>query len=577
MRKRKLKKWVKILLICIICLVISIIISKFICQNKDTNNNKTLMGNKIVNGLYEYNLGNNKNIQNIIINNNDNDIYYLTNHDNNYKLYEMNAYSKKEKEINSINSEVCILNNYYLSCSSGEDRTIYNTNFKELYKGDDFFDIIPYQDLFLIIKDKNIYLNNKKIRTIKDDIERFDIIDYYVTKDNTYIEFISLDDLYIYNVKDDSYNKLELNNMHSYFNGFYYANDDKIVVMNLDSNTTKEYNNFIKDNDLEYSTIKDDKIIYMDNNYLKIYDLNINKLKYLDYRFDSSVDRLVVNNEYLYLIFQGDNPKVYVVNINEIDSPYYTLDEYKEIQLDKISKRVNELENKYNNYVDIVYDSKDIDDYKKWSEKIVNENRYEMIFEALDEIDNVLNKLGKDFLTIFKEKDYKGLRIVISKDIEASSGSKVKDLAGFFFLNDTYYNVIVSKNGMPYEKTFCHEMMHAIDENALINKYDIAGNWYDYNPKKFEYNVNHYLNDDVDYTLYSYVEDEIKNAYFIDAYSKTNQLEDRARVFENICYKDKDIMIKDHPNLLKKAKYLKSGLIKYYGVLDGSSIFDSIN
>ena len=119
-------------------------------------------------------------------------------------------------------------------------------------------------------------------------------------------------------------------------------------------------------------------------------------------------------------------------------------------------------------------------------------------------------------------------------------------------------------------------MMHAIDENAFNNRYDIAGRWYDYNPKKFEYGVKNYIDGNMDYTLYSYNEEEAKNAYFVDAYSKTNQSEDRARIFENVCYVGDENIIKEHENLLKKAKYIREELLKYYPSLNNSIVFDSI-
>ena len=76
--------------------------------------------------------------------------------------------------------------------------------------------------------------------------------------------------------------------------------------------------------------------------------------------------------------------------------------------------------------------------------------------------------------------------------------------------------------------------------------------------------------------IYTISSDDGKNAYFIDTYNKVNQYEDRARIFENICYVDGDNIIKKHPNLLKKAEYIKDELLKYYPSLNNARIFDSI-
>lgn len=565
MNNKKNIKWMLLVVIVLILIVVLFL-------NRNILFNKKLVGNKLTNGLYEYKLDETSGVQNVIIKNNK--IYYLTNNDYTYYLKELDIYTNKTKVVGSIESDSCRLNNYYLSCVKEGKNILYDTNFKEVFSSESY-NIIPYKNSFLTVEGKDLYLNNKKIRTIKDDIESFDVINYFVLKDNTFIEFVSLYDLYIYNVKDDSYEKIDYNDLYKYDKGFYYDTDDKVIVKDLNNNTTKEYNG-IKSDELYVSTIKDNLFIYMDSKYLKIYNLESNKIKYLDFKFTTPMDKIEANDNYIYLVYQGENPKIYIVNKDEINSEEYSIDEYKKMQINKISNKVNELENKYNNYIDIIYDVKDINDYDKWDEKLVNEDKYELIIDALNAIDNVLDKLGVEFLSIFKEKEYDGLRIVIAREIIASKDSKIQNQAGFFFPNYTNYNVIVAKSDSPYEQTFCHEMMHAIDENAFINRYDIAGRWYDYNPKKFEYGVKNYIDGNMDYTLYSYNEEEAKNAYFVDAYSKTNQSEDRARIFENVCYVGDENIIKEHENLLKKAKYIREELLKYYPSLNNSIVFDSI-
>ena len=564
----KIKKNIKWILLVVIIPILIVVLF----LNRNILFNKKLVGNKITNGLYEYKLDETSGIQNVIIKNDK--VYYLINNDYTYKLKELDIYTNKTKEIGSIESDSCLVKNNYLSCVKEGKNILYDTNFKEVIKSDSF-DIIPYNNSFLTINEKDIYFNDKKIRTIKDDIDNFGYTDYFVTKDNTFIEFVSTNDLYIYNVKDDSYEKIGLYDTYAYDKGLYYSEDDKLVVKDLINNSTKKYNN-IKSEELYVSTIKDNLLIYIDSKYLKIYNLESNKIKILDYRFKNPFDKVVANDKYIYLVYQGENPKIYIVNKDEINSEEYSIDEYKKMQINKISNKVNELENKYNNYIDIIYDVKDINDYDKWDEKLVNEDKYELIIDALNAIDNVLDKLGVEFLSIFKEKEYDGLRIVIAREIIASKDSKIQNQAGFFFPNYTNYNVIVAKSDSPYEQTFCHEMMHAIDENAFNNRYDIAGRWYDYNPKKFEYGVKNYIDGNMDYTLYSYNEEEAKNAYFVDAYSKTNQSEDRARIFENVCYVGDENIIKEHENLLKKAKYIREELLKYYPSLNNSIVFDSI-
>ena len=564
--KRRMKRNVKIILILVIGIIMIITVSLVFCGK-----NKKIALNNLTSGLYTYKINDNYSIQNTSVR--DNKIYYLIDDNGKYKYYSLDIYTNKVVEKATFNDDMCLLNNYYLSCNKGQTTKVYDTNLKEIYQSDEQFTIIPYKDSFLVIKDKEIYLNDKKIRTIKDDIEGFNLINYYVSSDNTYIYFISSNESFIYNVSEDTYEKFNYEDMYLYDNGIYYANKDTIYVKDLKNNKSKEYKNFRNTDDFSLSVLKDNLLMFIDNNYLKIYNLDTNKFKVLDYQFVNAVDKIILENNYLYII----NPQeIYIANISEIDSKEYTIDEFTKMQKNKIDMRIEKIESKYNT-VEIIYDTKDIDDYDKWEEKLINEDRNELILEALEAIDSVLDKFGKEFLSVFKHDDYKGLRIIISKKIVSNEDSSVKNISGFTFPSYTYYNVIISeddrKDIMPYEKIFCHEMMHAIDYHAIDYRYDIAGNWYDYNPKEFSYNVKHYLNEDNNYTSYDYDKD---NVYFVDSYSKVNQSEDRARIFENVCYIDNDNIVNQYPNLLKKAKYIRDELIKYYPSIKDAKVFDGI-
>ncbi len=565
--KKKQKRKVKVFLI-VLLIIIIIIIALFIIKN---NKSKSLAGDKIIDGLYLYKFNNDRSVQNTIVK--DNKIYYLVEDNSQYIYLSLDIYTNKIEEIKTFHDDMCLLKDYFMTCSSGQKIKIYDNHLKEIYKIEEQINIIPYQDSILVVKDKDLYLNDNKIRTIKDNIERFDIIDYYVSDTNTYVYFVSSNDSYIYNIKDDSYEKFNYENMYFYEDGIYYANEDKIFVKYLGNGEIREYKNFKNDDDFSLSVMKDNLLFFMDNKYLKIYNLDTNKFKVLDYKFADAIDKMVLKNNYLYMI---NNKEIYVVNTNEIDSKEYTNEEYINAQKNKVDQRAKEIENKYS-AVEIVYDTKDIVDYDKWEEKLINEDRYDKLLEALDAVDIVLDKFGEKFISLFKHDDYKGLRIIIMKEILNSETSSVKNSSGLTFPDYTNYNVIISEDDMPdvmpYEKLFCHEMMHAIDYHALSHKYDVASNWYDYNPKGFVYDVKYYQNDDNNYTSYEYDEN---NVYFVDSYSKLNQSEDRARIFENVCYIDEYNVVNKYPNLLKKAKYIRDVLIQYYPDLKDSKIFDGI-
>ena len=192
--------------------------------------------------------------------------------------------------------------------------------------------------------------------------------------------------------------------------------------------------------------------------------------------------------------------------------------------------------------------------------------------QSINIIDNNLYYLTN------KDDEYQLYKLDIytkkSKEIITSEDAAVKDLVGQFFQNSNYYNIILARGTLLYEKSFCHEMMHAIDHNALEKNYEISDKWYDYNPKYFEYGVKNYQDGNLIYTTYAYDE---KDIYFIDPYSKLNQDEDRARIFENIYYVNEENIIKKYPNLMKKAVYLRDELLKFYSSLNNSKVFDSMN
>ena len=546
--------------------IIAILIVIYLLNNKVCFNKK-LMGNKVTNGVYKYTINENNYVQDIAVQNNN--LYYLVDENDKYILKAVDIYKNETKDVGTINADMCILNDYFISCIKDKTRTIYDFNLNEKYKTDDNVGIVLYQDSYLILKDNEMYLNDKKIRTMKDDIKNYEILKYYVTEDNTFIEFISNYDTYVYNVKDDSYYKSYYEDIYLYENGIYYGVNNQIIIEDLINNKTKEYNQFTNNSDFSLSYIKDNLYYFVDNNYLNIYDLDNNKFRFLDYKFNS-IDKMTLKDNYLYLISQS-NLEVNIIKLDEIDSKYYTFEEFREYQENSITNKVKELENKYNG-VYIVYDLDEIKESDPWIKDFVIEDKYYQLEDALESIDKVLSKLGNNFLSYFKHDKYLGLRIIIVNEIITGDNAGVANVSGQTFETDTYYNVIITNECTPYERVLCHEMLHAIDDNASNRKYDIAGNWYDYNPKGFEYNIKYFNTGDNKYTTYTYEDD----AYFVDAYGKTNQYEDRARIFENICYVDGENVIKKYPSLLKKAIYLRDEIIKHYPYLKDSKVFDSM-
>ena len=122
-------------------------------------------------------------------------------------------------------------------------------------------------------------------------------------------------------------------------------------------------------------------------------------------------------------------------------------------------------------------------------------------------------------------------------------------------------------------RTLYHELMHALEDAVTTKRNYIFDKWEDYNPKGYSY-LQKYNAYDLPYR-YSVgnFEDEV---YFVDNYSQDNELEDRARIFENICMNTYS-SIKDNAYLLKKAKYQIDEIKKYYPMLENNKIFEFLN
>lgn len=142
-------------------------------------------------------------------------------------------------------------------------------------------------------------------------------------------------------------------------------------------------------------------------------------------------------------------------------------------------------------------------------------------------------------------------------------------------LNNELY-IVFSMKYFRYS-TFCHELMHALEYRIWDYDNEFEEKWYNLNPDNFEYQGKG------NYSTY-YYENEYVQDYFARDYGLTNNLEDRATVFEAIC--DSGIenqadawWINKNP-LKAKATLLKKTLEKSFPSLKNSnyplSCYDNI-
>ena len=153
-----------------------------------------------------------------------------------------------------------------------------------------------------------------------------------------------------------------------------------------------------------------------------------------------------------------------------------------------------------------IINNKELDILMNFQKEIIDNMSNKEWFVPL--IEEVFKMFGSEFFKEFIHDDYTGMRIYLVSDIKSED---------------------FSKNG---------EALRYYDQYASSYQYSIT-----------------YGKGDI---------------YFVDNYSQTNELEDRARIFENVCMSTTED-IKKYPLLLKKAEY-EEEIKKFYPMLKESIV-----
>ena len=363
-------------------------------------------------------------------------------------------------------------------------------------------------------------------------------------------------------MKSGEYEDFKYTSIKKYTDGVYYLNDNKLYINNINTKEIKEYKNPGLSEFLTLSELGKDRLLYyFINDYFRIYDLDNNKVKLFDYRINDDVDKVYLKDNLLFLI---SNSKVYVIKLDEIETKEMSYEELESEFESKLISKIEKLQTDYN--VDFKI-SKDANlKFKIWKESTKGETDYNSIMDSLDYTEEVFKMFGSEFFKEFIHDDYTGMRIYLVSEIKSEDFSK----GGEAFRYYDKYAIIA--NSVDYKRTLCHEIMHSMEDAVSAKKKTMFKKWKDYNPKGYKYKVDY----DQYASSYQYSITYGKgDIYFIDNYAQTNELEDRARIFENICMNTPED-IKKYPFILKKAEYEEEEIKKFYPMLEDSIIFDSL-
>ena len=197
---------------------------------------------------------------------------------------------------------------------------------------------------------------------------------------------------------------------------------------------------------------------------------------------------------------------------------------------------------------------------------------HEIAGAYLDNLEHHLAKYPEGFFKKFITPAGGGLRLTLVDSIVRADTEKddAFQAAGVTFESGAWVDIVyTASSAEPYTGVIHHELWHAVED--LVERADPIDEeaWKKLLPEDFSYTVDNEqfatssINDD--YTLSGDGE-----AYFIEAYSKVNEKEDRATTIERVMlvsFENDDTLsaVSDHPHLQAKADFLADWIEPYFG------------
>ncbi len=509
---------------------------------------------------YSYALPENSFLVNFnIINDN---LYYITEKNNNSLIYLTNLITNETKLLKELNSS-CFIEDSFFICNDKKNINIYNINLDLLYThiNQENINIFPYKDTFLKLENNNLYLKQQEEIIFKILEPHGEYKNYYYTKNNTYLLFIDYNNYksYIYDIKNNSYQEINYHNYFKYSQGFCFYNQEKIYILDLKDQKKYEIPNPLN-TDFYYGGTLDSNILYLyDSNNLIAYNIQEETIKNLNLN-NYNINNLIKYHNYLY--YSYDN-KILSLNLETNQDKSLSLSEYKTNIFKELETYTKSLSKDYN--LNIYF--KELIKNENFTTNIVTDHK--TIYQALEEFKPILNKFSPSFFTSFQNITSNKLNIYLTGKLTPTNIENEAQNPVAYSLNyNDNYNIVIDITSSNLKQTLCHELMHNIEFS--LKDYQVFIDWSKYNPPSFTYTNSYNTISPFNFTLN---ETNPENIYFIDKYSHTYPEEDRARIFENICaYQTSPIL--DYSNLTNKAQYLKKEVLKYYPNL--TEVFKSI-
>lgn len=466
-------------------------------------------------------------------------IYILYRSGNSYLLRELNTQNSNDKEYKNTIDASCKLQNEssipYIVCKDKSSIKIYDIYFN-------FINETNTNSEYDYALNYNIYQSNNT---------EYPVVLTSSCKETCYIvrknELLNKISLY----EDSDLLEINVKKYKQYESGIITYTNNKIKVYNIKNNDYKEFSSPKDDIESRLIMVSNNYNLYILNNKeISVYNLyNKSNIKNIDlFKIKEKINNMYIILTNLYLL--TDN-YIYIYDLSSIEKiDNDTQSSYENIL---INNKIKYLENNYNVTISFDVDSGLHGDYE--ISKITN---YNDIVNALSYVEDYFLMFNKEFFTRFYEMNMNGLKIFLASDIKGSKdGYNLTDVVGLSYQkNNTYIIVVKASNSLL--KTLAHETMHTIDNYLTLNGYTYD-TWKSLNNYGFTYSHKYYINETFTDTLSNYENNE--DVYFVDAYGRSSEKEDRARIFEQICL-GKDLS--EYPNLYNKEKYLKNEIVTYF-------------
>lgn len=466
-------------------------------------------------------------------------IYILYRSGNSYLLRELNTQNSNDKEYKNTIDASCKLQNEssipYIVCKDKSSIKIYDIYFN-------FINETNTNSEYDYALNYNIYQSNNT---------EYPVVLTSSCKETCYIirknELLNKISLY----KDSDLLEINVKKYKQYESGIITYTNNKIKVYNIKNNDYKEFSSPKDDIESRLIMVSNNYNLYILNNKeISVYNLyNKSNIKNIDlFKIKEKINNMYIILTNLYLL--TDN-YIYIYDLSSIEKiDNDTQSSYENIL---INNKIKYLKNNYNVTISFDVDSGLHGDYE--ISKITN---YNDIVNALSYVEDYFLMFNKEFFTRFYEMNMNGLKIFLASDIKGSKdGYNLTDVVGLSYQKNNTYIIVVKANNSLL-KTLAHETMHTIDNYLILNGYTYD-TWKSLNNYGFTYSHKYYINETFTDTLSNYENNE--DVYFVDAYGRSSEKEDRARIFEQICL-GKDLS--EYPNLYNKEKYLKNEIVTYF-------------